>query len=142
MLRICCVCIAWQGALPPLRIEIVHCKCGLEIVSNDRDNHLCCALNILAEWICAHYKCSYYAYLCWLECLPNVNRAGSTGTQTKQYSNSLGPRQQLTLKIVCFPVEFALFSIRKTTYMGKGVVISMVPLVFVLQTHSSQMLVF
>ena len=23
---------------------------------------VCCALNILAGWICAHYKCSYYYY--------------------------------------------------------------------------------
>ena len=41
----------------------MHCKCGLEIVSNDRGNNsICCALNILAGWKCGHYKCSYYYY--------------------------------------------------------------------------------
>ena len=31
----------------PLGVEIVHCKCSLEIVSNDQGN-TCCALNIRA----------------------------------------------------------------------------------------------
>ena len=48
----------------PLGVEIVHCKCGLEIVSSDRGNNSssCCAFNVLAGWKCAHYKCSYYYY--------------------------------------------------------------------------------
>ena len=47
----------------PQGVEIVHCKCGLEIESNDRGNIVCCALNILTGWICAHYECSYYYLL-------------------------------------------------------------------------------
>ena len=35
----------------PLRVEIVHCKCGLEIVSATGVIIICCALNILAGWI-------------------------------------------------------------------------------------------
>ena len=47
----------------PLGVEIMHCKCGLEIVPDDRVIIVCCALNILAGWICAHYKCSYLLLL-------------------------------------------------------------------------------
>ena len=48
----------------PLGVEIVHRKCGLEIASNYQGNNsmLTYALNILAGWICAHHKCSYYCY--------------------------------------------------------------------------------
>ena len=50
MWRICCICICLNANIgssarnAPLGVEIVHCKCGLEIVSNDRGN------NTVAPW--------------------------------------------------------------------------------------------
>ena len=66
MWSICCVCICLNATTgssarnAPLGVEIVHCKCGLKLYPTTGVIIVCCALNILAGWICAHYKCSYY----------------------------------------------------------------------------------
>ena len=70
MWRICCVfaCNATIGSSARnayLGVEIVHCMCGLEIISSDWGMIVCFVLNILAGWICAHYNIQLTNWTLW-----------------------------------------------------------------------------